>query len=141
MPPPIPAVTNTMSAPSKTCTILSLSSFADFSPISGFPPAPKPLVTFFPNTIFIGAREIFNACSSVLIAIKSIPVIPFSIILFTALQPQPPTPTTLIIAGDVFEFSISIILISPLGCFIHSPTMEAYILSVIQFFNFFKIFF
>ena len=48
VPPPRPAVTKTMSAPSKRLKILSVSSIAAFRPISGFAPAPSPLVSFSP---------------------------------------------------------------------------------------------
>ena len=61
VPPPIPAVTNTKSAPSSTSRICSSLSSAAFNPISGSEPAPKPLVTFGPNWILISASEPCNA--------------------------------------------------------------------------------
>ena len=48
VPPPIPAVTNTISAPLKTSANSPLLSSADCAPISGFAPAPNPLVIFSP---------------------------------------------------------------------------------------------
>eukprot|EP00963_Diacronema_lutheri_P012293 scaffold1708_cov322-Pavlova_lutheri.AAC.19 len=44
VPPPIPAVTNTMSDPSITFSMASRDSLAARNPTSGFPPAPRPLV-------------------------------------------------------------------------------------------------
>ena len=49
VPPPIPAVIKTISAPLRTCDIRSLSSRAACRPTSGFAPAPKPLVKALPN--------------------------------------------------------------------------------------------
>ncbi len=48
VPPPIPAVTNTISAPFKTSAISARLSSAACVPISGLAPAPKPLVNFSP---------------------------------------------------------------------------------------------
>ena len=48
VPPPIPAVMNTISEPRRACAISSCVSSTDFSPISGLPPAPRPLVSFSP---------------------------------------------------------------------------------------------
>ena len=48
VPPPMPAVTNTMSAPVKAFVRSSLDSSAACSPTSGFAPAPRPLVSFSP---------------------------------------------------------------------------------------------
>ena len=48
VPPPIPQVTNTISAPFNAAAISSLLSSAAFSPISGFAPAPSPFVSFSP---------------------------------------------------------------------------------------------
>ena len=48
VPPPIPAVTNTISAPRKASPISDLLSSAACAPISGFAPAPNPLVIFSP---------------------------------------------------------------------------------------------
>ena len=48
VPPPIPQVTNTMSAPFNNCAISSTFSSAAASPTSGLAPAPRPLVIFSP---------------------------------------------------------------------------------------------
>ncbi len=48
VPPPIPAVINTISAPLIASDISSLLSSAAFCPISGLAPAPKPLVNLSP---------------------------------------------------------------------------------------------
>jgi len=49
VPPPNPAVTNTMSAPSRASMILSASSSAPRRPISGLAPAPRPVVSLVPS--------------------------------------------------------------------------------------------
>ena len=108
VPPPMPQVTNTMSAPFSACASSSELSSAAFSPISGLAPAPKPLVSFSPICIAVGALQSFNAWWSVLIPISSTPAIFSSTMRFTALLPAPPTPTTIILAA----FSFSFILIS-----------------------------
>ena len=108
VPPPIPAVTNTISAPLRACASSSWLSSAAFSPISGFAPAPSPLVSFSPICIAVDALQNCSACLSVLIPINSTPAISSSIIRLTALLPAPPTPTTIILA----EFSASFIFIS-----------------------------
>ena len=48
VPPPIPQVTNTISAPLMACVSSSTFSSAAFSPISGWAPAPSPFVSFSP---------------------------------------------------------------------------------------------
>ena len=98
VPPPIPAVTNTISAPLIISAISVLLSSAAWAPISGFAPAPSPLVNFSPICIFVPAFEVVSACLSVFNAINSTFFIPASIILFTALFPAPPTPITFIVA-------------------------------------------
>ena len=108
VPPPIPQVTNTMSAPFNAWEISSELSSAAFSPTSGRAPAPNPLVSFSPICIAVGALQNCSACLSVLIPINSTPAIFSSIMRFTALFPAPPTPTTIILAA----FSDSFILIS-----------------------------
>ena len=99
VPPPIPAVTKTMSAPRNCSTRSSLDSSAAFCPISGLAPAPKPLVSFSPIWIRFCALESSRAWASQLIAINSTPCSPEVIMRFTALLPPPPTPTTLIFAS------------------------------------------
>mmetsp|Transcript_26481 Transcript_26481/g.67328 ORF Transcript_26481/g.67328 Transcript_26481/m.67328 type:complete len:223 (-) Transcript_26481:385-1053(-) len=48
VPPPMPAVTKTMSEPCRAAAISSRVSWAAFMPISGLPPAPRPLVSLDP---------------------------------------------------------------------------------------------
>ena len=55
VPPPIPQVTNTISAPSRAAAISSALSSAAFSPTSGLAPAPRPLVSFSPICNSLGA--------------------------------------------------------------------------------------
>ena len=57
VPPPIPAVMNSMSVSSKTCLIFSLDSNAASLPLSGSAPAPRPFVALSPRCIFIPAFE------------------------------------------------------------------------------------
>ena len=61
VPPPKPVVTKTISAPSNTSIILSVSAIAACRPIFGFAPAPSPRVKSPPSWIFIGALESFKA--------------------------------------------------------------------------------
>ena len=106
VPPPMPQVTNTMSAPFTVSLISSELSSAAFSPISGFAPAPSPLVSFSPICNNFGALHNCNACLSVLTPTNSTPVIASSIIRFTALLPAPPTPTTIILAAASVSFDL-----------------------------------
>ena len=55
VPPPIPQVTNTISAPLSADWISSALSSAAFSPISGLAPAPRPFVSLSPICIRVGA--------------------------------------------------------------------------------------
>ena len=102
VPPPMPAVIKTMSAPLRAFIILSLSSTAALDPTSGSPPAPIPLVTFPPIWTRLSTKDLFNACSSVF---KMMNWTPFKFeftIRVTAFIPPPPTPTTLMTTGLVF---------------------------------------
>src|SRR5712692_6977601 len=110
VPPPRPAVTNTISAPWSVSRILSASWSAASRPISGFAPAPSP---FLPMWIFVGAREMPRACMSVLTAMNSTPSSPAAIIVLTAFPPPPPTPITLIFAPAIVSFSSSWNMQSP----------------------------
>ncbi len=65
-------------------------------PQSGFPPAPRPLVSWGPSWILVGARLVSSACASVLAAMNSTPSRPLAIIVLSAFPPPPPTPMTLI---------------------------------------------
>ena len=108
VPPPMPQVTNTISAPLIAFVKSSTLSSAAFSPISGCAPAPRPLVSFSPIWISVGALHNIKACLSVLTPMNSTPPIFSSIILFTALFPAPPTPITIIFALE----SASVVIIS-----------------------------
>ena len=98
VPPPSPAVTNTMSAPFRASLISSRDSEAAASPTSGSAPAPRPLVDSWPMFSFTSASLIASAWASVLAEMNSTPRSPASTIRLTALVPPPPTPTTLITA-------------------------------------------
>ncbi len=95
VPPPRPAVRNTMSAPSSISRMRSVSSSAALRPTSGSAPAPNPLVSRLPICSLTGARHLCSACRSVLAAMNSTPRSWASIMRFTALPPPPPTPSTL----------------------------------------------
>ena len=98
VPPPSPAVMNTMSAPATSSSISARLDSAASRPTSGSLPAPRPRVNSRPISIFTSASLIMSACASVLIAMNSTPFIPESIMRCTALMPPPPTPITLITA-------------------------------------------
>ena len=98
VPPPLPAVMNTMSAPRSTSSISALWSSAACRPTSGSEPAPSPRVSSRPRSSFTSASLMSSACASVFTAMNSTPFRPASIIRLTALPPPPPTPTTLITA-------------------------------------------
>ena len=110
VPPPIPAVINSISAPSINSAIASRSSKAASRPTSGFAPAPKPLVMASPICKIVLAWLFFKACISVLAQMNSTPPTLFSIMCATALPPQPPTPITLITASCEFFSIISNIM-------------------------------
>ena len=93
VPPPMPAVINTICAPCNESAMRVRASSADAAPISGFAPAPRPLD---PNCRLIDAAERFNAPASVFMQMNSTPSTPRRIMCWTALPPAPPTPTTLI---------------------------------------------
>ena len=94
VPPPRPAVMNTMSESTSASAILSRSSSAARWPIDASPPAPRPRVILSPMRILCGASDWSSAWASVLQAMNSTPIISARIIRFTALLPPPPTPMT-----------------------------------------------
>ena len=98
VPPPSPAVTNTMSAPLMTSSISSAWSSAARVPTSGLAPAPRPRVSSRPMSSLTSASLMRSAWASVLMAMNSTPLSPTSIIRLTALTPPPPIPTTLMMA-------------------------------------------
>ena len=96
VPPPMPAVKNTMlvSVPNKFSTSSRLS-IAAFLPTSGREPAPCPPVSVAPSCTLRGTGLMSNAWASVLQTMKSTPLMPFWYMVLTALEPPPPTPITL----------------------------------------------
>ena len=127
VPPPIPQVTNTMSAPFNAFCISSALSSAAFSPISGLAPAPSPFVSFSPICIGLGALHKVRACLSVLTPMNSTPATSSSIMRFTALLPAPPTPTTIILAADSFSgTTISNIIFVPFKVFLLNISCSPY---------------
>mmetsp|Transcript_22323 Transcript_22323/g.44563 ORF Transcript_22323/g.44563 Transcript_22323/m.44563 type:complete len:213 (-) Transcript_22323:328-966(-) len=61
VPPPMPAVTNTRSAPVHTASISALDSCAAPFPTAGLPPAPRPRVTFLPMLSVLRAMDFVSA--------------------------------------------------------------------------------
>src|SRR5947207_1927564 len=116
VPPPMPAVMNSMSAPSIVSAMRSRSSIAASRPISGRAPAPRPRVSVAPNCSCVRAVERFKACASVLAQMKSTPVNPLSIMCSTALPPQPPTPMTLMTAPSSIAWSMISNMMAPVSC-------------------------
>ncbi len=108
VPPPMPAVTNTMCAPVKESRIASIVSSAAARPTSGCEPAPRPSVTRVPIWMRRSAFDMVSACASVLATMKSTPCSPAAIMLLTALPPAPPTPNTVMRA---FISRISVVLV------------------------------
>ena len=98
VPPPMPAVTKTMSEPLSSSAMRSRSSSAAARPMSGFAPAPSPLVTLLPICIVVCAANPLRAWASVLVAIKSTPLTCLETMCSTAFPPPPPTPITFITA-------------------------------------------
>ena len=66
VPPPSPAVTNTMSAPLSASLMSSRDSAAAPWPICGLAPAPRPLVSSWPMFSLMSASVIWSAWASVL---------------------------------------------------------------------------
>ena len=98
VPPPMPAVMNSMSEPSIISAMRSRSSMAASRPISGRAPAPRPRVSAVPICTCTRAVERFSACASVFAQMNSTSRSPLAIMCSTALPPHPPTPMTLMTA-------------------------------------------
>ena len=96
VPPPIPAVIKTMLESASSASTSSRLSSAALRPTSGLEPAPRPPVRLVPSCNFRLAIECASDWPSVFATRKSTPSRLASIILLTALQPAPPTPTTVI---------------------------------------------
>ena len=98
VPPPMPAVMNSMSQPSISSITRSRSSIAACRPTSGSAPAPRPLVMFEPICSVVLTFDFFSTCASVFRQMNSTPSMPVLSMWSTALQPAPPTPSTLMTA-------------------------------------------
>src|SRR5438034_1586680 len=96
VPPPMPQVTNTRSAPWRECSTSSRFSSIAWRPISGRAPAPSPRVSFFPIWTLTSALLLRRAWASVLTEMNSTPGRPSSTMRLSAVPPPPPTPTTFI---------------------------------------------
>mmetsp|Transcript_27382 Transcript_27382/g.82166 ORF Transcript_27382/g.82166 Transcript_27382/m.82166 type:complete len:297 (-) Transcript_27382:37-927(-) len=100
VPPPMPAVTKTRSAPRTIASTSSRDSSAAARPTRGSPPAPRPRVSTRPIcSPNVPGRDAASACASVFTVQNSTPRIDVSTIRFTALQPPPPIPITLMLHG------------------------------------------
>ena len=128
VPPPMPAVMNSMCAPSIAWRMRSTASSAAALPASGLAPAPRPVV---PSWIRWCAAERLSACASVLAQMKSTPCTPSSIMCSTALPPPPPTPITLICVPMLNSsiISIAICCSNPCSC-LESLSIRKYVLDV-----------
>ncbi len=73
VPPPMPAVRNTMSVCSSTPSTVSRSSRAALRPTSGSEPAPRPLVMLEPSCNCVATPQDCNACTSVFAQMNSTP--------------------------------------------------------------------
>ena len=106
VPPPIPAVINTIlvSSSKRAAISLSLSSAASLAS-SGLLPAPSPKVVLGPMSTLVGTCELFNACLSVFITTNDTPLMFCSYMWLTALLPPPPIPITFIMLGMLSGFS------------------------------------
>ena len=98
VPPPIPAVMNTILVPSFSMALMSsMLSSAALRARAGRLPAPRPSL---PSCSFTGTGESFNAWLSVLHSTNVTSCMPSRYMWFTALPPPPPTPITLMIFGE-----------------------------------------
>mmetsp|Transcript_7348 Transcript_7348/g.17922 ORF Transcript_7348/g.17922 Transcript_7348/m.17922 type:complete len:386 (+) Transcript_7348:614-1771(+) len=139
VPPPIPAVTNTISVLLSADSIaLTLSTAAD-RPMAGFAPAPRPRVVPGPIWIRFGALDLHNAWTSVLTAQNSTLASSSSIdsiMRLTVFPPPPPTPTTLMLHGalavsegtetvpKLSEFTLSLSsLVLPIGAHVRDGSL------------------
>src|SRR5467141_1265829 len=113
VPPPMPQVTNTRSAPWSACSTSSRFSSIACRPISDRAPAPSPRVSFFPICTLTSALLLSSACASVLTEMNSTPRTPSSTIRLSALPTPPPTPTTFMRALCATVFPSSNIRSSP----------------------------
>src|SRR5580658_3276010 len=118
VPPPRPAVTKTISAPSSMSMIRSVSSSAACLPTCGSEPAPNPLVIFEPMASWFGTGDAESACASVLSTANSTPLSPSFNMRATAFEPPPPTPKTRILvlgatSSSIVNFNASSAMCAP----------------------------
>ena len=92
VPPPMPAVTNTMFAPSTYFRRSPSDSSAACCPISGMAPAPSPLVVDLPSRTLFGACMASRCRASVLQATMVAPDTPAWVTLLAVFEPPPPQP-------------------------------------------------
>src|SRR5688572_18873338 len=90
----MPAAMKTMWASASAARISSPASSAAASPTSGSEPAPSPSVRLTPSWMRNSALDEASACMSVLATTNFTLASPAAIMLFTTLQPAPPTPMT-----------------------------------------------
>ena len=96
VPPPMPAVMKTISVlASSRSRISSMDSSVAACPISGWLPAPRPLVSSGPSCTRLGTGLLSRAWASVLQITKLTSLMPCRNMWLTALQPPPPMPKTL----------------------------------------------
>ena len=96
VPPPIPAVINTiLVSSSKSWAISASLSSAAFLAVSGMLPAPKPWVVLGPNSTRLGTGDSLSCCRSVLSTTNDTPSMFCMYMWLMALLPPPPTPITL----------------------------------------------
>ena len=92
VPPPLPAVMKTMSAPWSASSMSARCSSAAWRPTSGSLPAPRPRVSWRPMSSFRSASLIRSAWASVLAAMNSTLRSPESIMRLTAFTPATADP-------------------------------------------------
>ena len=97
VPPPMPARTNTRSAPLMSSSSSCFALWAAFLPTSGSPPAPMPRVSFRPIRIFFSAWTVLRCWLSVFMATVFAPLMPILTRRLTVLLPAPPQPMTRIL--------------------------------------------
>ena len=94
VPPPMPAVMNSMCAPSIAARMSSTASFRRLAALLRLAAGAQAAVAQLDGLVRGAARA--SACASVLAQMNSTPCTPRSIMCSTALPPPPPTPITLI---------------------------------------------
>ena len=107
VPPPMPAVMNTMSAPSSMSAMACSSSSAAARPTAGRRPSRGPCVSVGTELELRRRERLRQRLDVGVRGMNSTPLSPAAIMRLTALPPAPPTPMTLIVAAGCaidFEF-------------------------------------